>query len=85
MTTTTLEGKTFASVTNVGTKPTVHSGPAITVETHVLDFDSDLYGKYITVEFRDRLRDEVRFKSLDELKQQIQIDTSKARGILKNR
>ena len=83
LTATTYQSKTFASITNVGTKPTVKSGPEITVETHILDFEGDLYGNFITVEFRDRLRDEKRFSGLDELKQQIQIDTAKAKSILK--
>ena len=83
LTATTIESKTFASITNVGTKPTVNKNLDITVETHILDFEGDLYGKFITVEFRDRLRDEKRFGGLEELKQQIQEDTTKAKSILK--
>ena len=80
----TIEGRTFASITNVGIKPTVHKEGPFGIETHLLDFTGDLYGKQLTVEFRDRLRPEMRFGSLDELKRQIQIDASLARARLSN-
>jgi len=80
----TIDGQTFASVTNVGVKPTVsREGSPLVIETHLIDFDGDLYGKWLTVEFLDRLRDEKKFSSLDELKQQIQEDTAKARQRLR--
>jgi riboflavin kinase/FMN adenylyltransferase len=81
---TTVGESIFPSITNVGVKPTVGSANTpLTIETHILDFTGDLYEKVITVEFLDRLRDEKRFGSLDELKQQIQIDTSSARQKLR--
>lgn len=75
----TVEGRTFPSITNVGVKPTVTSNGQTVIETHLLDFEGDLYGKSLTVEFRDRLRDEKRFSGLDELTKQIQLDMSIAR------
>jgi len=75
----TVEGRTFASITNVGVKPTVSQNNQLTVETHLLDFDGDLYGKQLAVEFRDRLRGEQKFNSLDELTQQIRKDINIAR------
>ena len=65
------DGTSLAGVTNVGTRPTVSEGTAVSVETFLLDFDGDLYGKRIRVEFCQRLRDEQKFDSLEALKAQI--------------
>ena len=65
------DGTSLAGVTNVGTRPTVSEGTAVSVETFLLDFDGDLYGKCIRVEFCQRLRDEQKFDSLEALKAQI--------------
>ena len=65
------DGTSLAGVTNVGTRPTVSEGTAVSVETFLLDFDGDLYGKCIRVEFCRRLRDEQKFDSLEALKAQI--------------
>ena len=59
------EGASYAAVTNVGTRPTVNNGTDITVEACLLDFEGDLYGKTLRLEFFEHLRDEVRFDSLD--------------------
>ena len=58
------------AVTNIGTRPTV-SGSGITVEPWILDFDGDLYGQELTVEFHAFLRPEVRFPSLADLREEI--------------
>lgn len=79
LSTATVEGKTFPSITNVGVKPTVSNSGQLVVETHLLDFEGDLYGKLLTVEFRDRLRDERRFAGLEALTQQIRADINIAR------
>jgi riboflavin kinase/FMN adenylyltransferase len=80
----TVDGQTFPSVTNVGVKPTVsREGSPLVIESHLIDFDGDLYGKWLTVEFLDRLRDEKKFSSVDELKQQIQEDTLKTKQRLR--
>jgi len=72
---------TYESVTNIGSNPTVaRGGPANRVETHILDFDRDIYGFEIIVEFYDFLRGEVRFDGLDGLKTQIASDVANARG-----
>ena len=78
----TVEGKTFPSITNVGVKPTVSHSGHLVIETHLLDFDGDLYGKQLTVEFRDRLRGEKKFPNLEALTQQIQADINTARSRL---
>ena len=68
------DGESYPAVTNVGTRPTVNNGTDITVEPWLLGFDGDLYGARVRVEFHKRLRDEIRFDSLDALRDQIQKD-----------
>jgi len=68
-----------ASVTNIGTRPTVdHSGRTV-VETHIFNLDKDLYGQFIRVGFVQRLRDERAFESVDLLRAQIDADCRRAR------
>ena len=68
----------FKGVTNVGTCPTFDFHKR-TVETHILDFDEDIYGEIIRVEFVEPIRCVVKFNSLDELKAQIHSDIAKVR------
>ena len=68
-----------ASVTNIGTRPTVdHSGRTV-VETHIFGLDKDLYGAAIRIGFVQRLRDERAFESVDLLRAQIDADCQRAR------
>ena len=67
-------GESYPAVTNVGTRPTVNNGTDVTVEPWLLGFDGDLYGARVRVEFHKRLRDEIRFDSLNALRDQIQKD-----------
>ena len=67
-------GESYPAVTNVGTRPTVNNGTDVTVEPWLLGFDGDLYGQRVRVEFFKRIRDEIRFDSLDSLRAQIQKD-----------
>src|SRR5437667_10179420 len=78
-TTTRIAGIVHASVTNVGTRPTVDDSGRTIVETHVFDTDRDLYGASIRVGFVQRLRDERAFESLDLLKAQIAADCDRPR------
>ena len=73
------DGGTYAAVTNVGTRPTVNNGSDVTVEAWLLDFDGDLYGQTVRLEFLRHIRDEVRFDSLDALMAQISRDADSAR------
>ena len=73
------DGRAFGGVTNVGVRPTVNNGQDVTVEPWILDFDGDLYGQAIRVEFFRRLRDERKFESLDALRSQIETDAVKTR------
>lgn len=65
--------KTYAGVTNVGSNPTFNLNHVV-VETHILDYDRDIYGKFIEVAFVRRIRGEVKFESIDALKMQIEKD-----------
>lgn len=72
------------AVTNVGVRPTFEEeGERPVVETHILDFDRDLYGEEIRLQFVERLRDEKRFSGPEELLDQIQMDIQRARVRLK--
>ena len=73
------DGRAFGGVTNVGIRPTVNHGQDVTVEPWILDFDGDLYGQKLRVEFFRRLRDERKFESLEALKTQIQCDAVRTR------
>lgn len=63
---------------NVGIRPTV-DGTRILLEVHLLDFNQDIYGRYVKVEFCEKLRDEVRYPNLDLLKEQIARDVVETR------
>ncbi|MDO8462594.1 MAG: bifunctional riboflavin kinase/FAD synthetase [Deltaproteobacteria bacterium] len=71
--TTTLGKKKIQSVTNIGKNPTF-GGKTISIETHLLGFKGDLYGKKLRVEFINRIRDEMRFENAQALKRQIRND-----------
>lgn len=63
-----------AAMVNVGTRPTVDDDNHATIEAHLLDYDKDLYGNRVKIEFVDRLRNEQKFASLAELRTQLQKD-----------
>jgi riboflavin kinase / FMN adenylyltransferase len=69
------------AVTNIGVRPTFQ-GTSVSVESHLLDFDGDLYGKRVRVELVARIRDERRFEGVEALKQQVVADIAEARRIL---
>lgn len=64
----------YASITNIGVKPTVEKNIRPLAETHILGFSGDLYGKRAEVSFGEHIRDERKFSSVDELKKQIAED-----------
>ncbi len=78
ITATLIEDAWRRSITNVGTRPTFNQVAAPTVETFVLNWSGDLYGDVARVRFLRRLRDERKFSSVDELKEQIQRDIQRA-------
>jgi len=71
------------SVVSVGTRPTFHEIKPL-LEAYIFDFDGDLYDKRIDVDFIQKLRDEVKFDSAQELVAQMHIDAREARSILEN-
>ena len=72
--------KNYYGVCNIGNNPTFGSN-ALSIETHLLDFNSDLVGRELTVKFMHRLREEKTFKSIDELADQIAKDIKSAREL----
>lgn len=76
-----VDGAEHLAVTNIGTRPTV-GGHRVTVEPWILDFDGDLYGKNITLEFYKFLRPEEKFPTLEALKAAIEADAQAVRGYL---
>ena len=78
ITTCTIDGVTRSSVTNVGVKPTIGTYEK-NIETHIFDFNEDVYGKQIRVDFIKHTRGEQKFDGLDALKKQIESDSIEAR------
>ena len=72
----------FSAVTNIGVRPTVSSDHTVSVESHLLDYSGNLYGRPVLLEFVEHIRDEIAFSSVDELSAQIYADTERARSIL---
>lgn len=70
----TFDGVTYQGVTNVGVRPTVDDDGHKNMETHIIGFNGDCYGKSVKVEFVHRVRNEMKFDSLEDLKAQIQRD-----------
>lgn len=71
-------------VANLGTRPTVEGGSRPLLEVHLFDFDRQVYGAQVGVTFVQRIRDEKRFDSFEQLKLQIETDTAEARRILQS-
>jgi len=76
-----LGSERYPAVANVGVRPSFENGER-TVETYILDFDQDIYGCDLVVEFVTRLRNERRFERIDDLIAQIERDSEAARPIL---
>jgi riboflavin kinase/FMN adenylyltransferase len=74
--------KEIQGVANVGTRPTVDGGEKVILETHLFDFNEDIYGRYVDIKFKQKIRDETRFDSLDALQVQIKKDVITAKQIL---
>lgn len=80
-----VNGKSYVGATNVGYRPTVYgdSETTPTIETHLLDFEGDLYGKSVQLEFCVRLRKEKKYDSVDGLRRQIQLDIGRCRKYMR--
>ena len=75
-----LENKTYYGVANIGNSPTVKNDNKAQLEVHIFDFNRDIYGQQIEVTLHKRLRDEIRFESFDQLKEQINKDIKQAKA-----
>lgn len=73
-----LDNKVLPAVANVGCRPTVDGGLTV-LEVHVLEFDEEIYGRYIRVGFLHFLREEKKFDSIDELREQIEQDVAQSK------
>ena len=74
--------KEYFGMCNIGCRPTVGTGNSRTIETHIFDFDEDIYGLDLEVTFLSRIREEVRFDSLDELRVQLEKDRDACRTVI---
>ncbi len=76
-----VRGVSHPAATNVGIRPTFGGGQRL-VEAHILEFDEDIYGEEVTVEFVERLRPELKFESVDQLVAKMTEDVADTRNIL---
>ncbi|BAI81404.1 riboflavin biosynthesis regulatory protein RibF [Deferribacter desulfuricans SSM1] len=77
-----INNKKYLSVTNIGIRPTLVNKNEVRVETHIFDFDEDIYDNFIEVEFHSYIREEKKFEDVNSLIKQIQKDCEKAKEIL---
>ncbi len=73
----------YNAVTNVGVNPTVSDGVALRSESYLFDFEGNIYGRRVRIELKERLREEVRFDTLDALKAQIAKDVELAKSLIR--
>lgn len=79
------EGMTYNSVTNIGFNPTFKSSHQLHIETNLFDFDSDIYGEGLDIEFLHKIRDERKFPTVNDLISQIKKDVDFAKDFLSKR
>ncbi|HIL93974.1 MAG TPA: riboflavin biosynthesis protein RibF, partial [Cycloclasticus sp.] len=72
-------GLAYEGVANVGTRPSIEETSAVLLEAHLFDFSGDLYGQRVKVGFYKKLREEEKFDGLEQLKQQIAVDSQQAK------
>ncbi len=78
-----VEGRWYEGMANIGIRPTIDADN-VTIEAHLFDFNKNIYGKRISIAFLSRIRDEMRFNSLSELKIQLDKDALTTRELLRN-
>lgn len=66
-----IDNKTYYGMTNIGNNPTIDNNNKVTIETYILDFNENVYGKEVTITFYKRLRDEKKFANIIELKEEL--------------
>jgi len=80
-----IDGQEYQGIANVGTRPTVDGGSKVLLETHLFDFNKEIYGHYVEVQFRRKIREEMRFATVEQLKGQIEQDIIEAKTIFAKR
>jgi len=75
-------GKVFYGMCNIGVRPTIGAGNARTIETHIFNFDEDIYGLDMKISFLKRIREERCFESMNELKQRLNEDKALCLALL---
>ena len=75
----------YFGMCNIGCRPTVGAGNARTIETNIFDFDEDIYGLDLKVTFISRIREEVRFESLEDLRVQLEKDRDACRKVINHK
>jgi riboflavin kinase/FMN adenylyltransferase len=65
--------KMYKGMSNIGYRPTINQG-VLTIEVNIFDFDEDIYDEQITISFVERMRDEIKFKNVGALKEQLKKD-----------
>ena len=73
-----VKGETFNGIANMGVRPTV-GGTSPVLEIHIFDFNKEIYGERIEVEFFKKIRNEQKFENLNKLKEQINLDIKKTK------
>lgn len=73
-----IDNVVYRSITNIGSNPTTDTDKVTRVETHIIDYSGDLYGRDLTVSIKSFLRSEIKFNSINELKIQLELDKQKA-------
>ncbi len=76
-----LDSRVYRAMVNVGVKPTFHEMHEITIEAHLLDFQEDVYGRKMKLEFLQKIRDEKKFKSVEDLVAQLKLDLQYAKNV----
>jgi len=79
-----IEGKAYSAMTNIGSRPTFGGGEQL-IEVYLLDYNGDLYGHELAIDIIGRLRDEKKFDTAEQLKEQIAEDIKQGKAMLKTR
>jgi riboflavin kinase / FMN adenylyltransferase len=81
VTVTGIDNVEIEGIANLGVRPTIDGGNKVILEVHLFGFNQDIYGRYVTVHFKNKIRSECRFRSVDELKAQIVNDVARAKAV----
>ncbi|MBQ9391501.1 MAG: bifunctional riboflavin kinase/FAD synthetase [Lachnospiraceae bacterium] len=79
-----IDNRIYQGITNVGIKPTFDDDNTLSIETHIFNFDSNVYGKEVKVVFLQEMRKEIKFSSAEELKEQLKKDKNKGMDFFAN-